>query len=306
MNNYRHVQASGVLISILATILGSCQAPDNKTVIAGQTEIIVDDPNNPDQNVCDPLGNGNTVSPNQGLYGQLYYQNPNEPPLTSALSYPTSAHPAGLHLFFSELNVPTRMFNQGFYTQSGQLLQNGQGNTLYEFFGLHFKSKIVLTPNDAPGLYQFAVLSDDGSVINFDFGNGYETHIDNDGVHPSRFRCAQSFVAMNAASALPTEVFYYQGPKFHISMILLWREVTPEMLASPNPYAHPVCEVTSNTAFFNANDPLSPPTQDWIDQVLGTGWKVLAPGNFKLPDSAPPNPCNNGGCTGLNCSGGGV
>lgn len=303
MNNLKGFSLGLVLFT---GVLSGCQFLDQETVIAGQTEIIVDDPVNPTNTVCDPLSGGQAAGADDGLYAQLYFQHPGDEPLTSAQSFATEAQPAGLHLFFSELNVPTRMFDQGFYTRSGSLLQTPQGHTLYEYFGLKFETKIVLGPNDPQGLYQFAILSDDGSVVLLDQGAGFDTHIDNDGVHPSRFKCGQSFVDMTLASAVPAQIYYYQGPRYHISLVLLWREVTPEMLASQNPYAHSTCNMEGNLTFFNPNEPTSPATALW-NSTLADGWRVLTPDNFKLPAHAPSNPCNGGGgCTGIGCGGGGI
>lgn len=303
----------GAVIGVLTSLgLASCFS-NGESVEAGSSLVTIGNPGDPGNTVCDPLSGSNPTAPDQGLYSQLYYLNEDEPPLYSAQDYVDGAHAAGLDLFFSELNVPTRMFNQGFFTQSGVPLTTPGGNTLYEYFGLHFESVIQLGPNDPAGQYQFALLSDDGSIMRINAGGGaagggpYTDFLNNDGVHPSKFKCAQSHLDFSASTRLPVELVYYQGPRYHISLMLLWRKLTPEQLQSSNPYAHAACDQSSNTAFFDPATAPPTPTAGW-NQILADGWKVLGPENFKLPAAAPRNPCTGtgGGCTGIGCGGGGI
>ncbi|MBX9765769.1 MAG: hypothetical protein K2X47_00735, partial [Bdellovibrionales bacterium] len=79
---------------------------------------------------------------------------------------------------------------------------------------------------------------------------------------------------------------YYQGPRFHISAILMWRPVLNASVAQD-----PLCGREGNNLFFNPNVAGSPQKQAYKD-LLARGWRPLSMGNFSVrSNSAPYNPC---------------
>ena len=108
--------------------------------------------------------------------------------------------------------MPTESFSDGFATGSGTYLSDNSGKKLIEYFALHIQSNIELTPNDPEGQYQFALVSDDGSIMQVNNGNGWVSLINNDGDHETELGCAKQSVALTHSSELPIQIDYFQGP----------------------------------------------------------------------------------------------
>lgn len=285
-------------------IISGCQLPQG--VQAGNSyALVVPDPSpSPTQTtggdsstqVCNPLGGGETTGLDNGLYGRLrYIPNDNAPrPQVIADFFGPNGADAGVDLYFNQLFVPTRYFSAGFQTQDGTTLTTPAGNTLYEWFEISFQSTLRLSTSDQAGQYQFAILSDDGSILSVDQGNGFQQLINNDGQTPSRLACATSTIQFDNSTALPIKVDYFQGPRYNIALILLWREIPVTSCGANESEAlrDPACGESGNNEFFNWDETGSPstPTDVWIG-MLNRGWKVLNVDNYYLPDSAPLNPC---------------
>ena len=147
-------------LSLMAS--SACQNPEQVTV--GNTDISVEDAMptpeaTPDGNaVCDPFGNDGAQNAQSGLKGKLFYLAPNLPRYQTVAEYQANGEALPNDLYFSQLNVPTRPFDQGFMTLNGTVLETPHGDTLYEWFSVHFESELRLRANDEEGLYQFAVL----------------------------------------------------------------------------------------------------------------------------------------------------
>jgi hypothetical protein len=168
--------------------------------------------------ICDPMGEG-SPDKTQGLVGSLHYLKSYEAPYKTALEYIENGQLVDVSLFFSHLFVPTRPFDRGFKTASGDVIQTDNGDTLYEYFGLHLESNINLNDEQTQGEYQFAILSDDGAVLkNRETG---AVIIDNDGDHPTRMGCSESIVM--TGDDLPVALNYYQGPRYHIALVVMMR-----------------------------------------------------------------------------------
>lgn len=283
------------LVAVAMFALG-CETPEQLTV--GNTDILVEplgkispSPSaSPDGNaVCNPFNEADqSLSVDNGLKGSLYYLPPNLPQYRKVSDYQSNGIMLPNNLYFSQLNVPTRAFDLGFVTQNGTILETPNGDTLYEWFSLHFESEIRLRTSDSEGLYQFAILSDDGSILKINRGNGYELHIDNDGTHPTKLKCATDTVYLKRGDKLPIIVDYYQGPRYHIAMMLLWRKVGPDW--GRGDLADPLCGAEGNSFFFDSTKVPSVPSHNWL-ALLGRGWKVVHPNNYYLPSQADPNPC---------------
>lgn len=309
----------GLLAILSIVFLAGCETPTGG-VAEGETEgdVIQFDPQ---ATVCNPW-NDDATAANRGIVGRLAYMppgvctDPNDPSIfLSGRPRQASAYmgtnvgglgmPVDVAIFFGRLFVPTRFFDRGFETQSGTLITNAAGNTLYEWFGVDFETQLKLGPGDAEGDYQLAVLSDDGTVVYLDTPEGLIEHVSNDGEHPTKMGCAASPIHLTVGQKVPIRIQYYQGPRYHISLVLMWRpwpgsenwQYTNSadnrklcgVDANGNLYGY-----ASNTYYFtSSSDPGQPagtPTSKF-HSMLADGWKVLENQNFALPDYVASNPC---------------
>lgn len=239
--------------------------------------------------VCDPFDGGpsNPGDPNygRGLKANLYYLRDDQPRYQHVLEYINNGMRADQFLFFTSLNVPTRMFNVGFPTESGSLVKRDDGSALYEYFALRLSSVIHLGPDDEAGDYEMAILSDDGAIMRLRGADGqYQTIVDNDGDHPTKFGCGGTLTMTRETQRL-MQFDYYQGPRFHISVIPMWRKKVAGQAAEP------LCGQSGNNLFFNENT--SQP-QAAYNALLSRGWKPLDMDNYSLPASTIFNPCEPG------------
>lgn len=235
--------------------------------------------------VCDPWGGQTPGSPEKGILGTLFYQGAGAPRLSSAQDYVSQATKSNQTLFFTDLNVPTRMFHEGFSTQSSQVVKDDSGNKLIEFFGLKFETVLRLKPDQAEGSYELSVLADDGVVVKAKIGDRWETIINNDGDHPTKMGCALSEIHLTRDSAIPLEVTYYQGPRYHIANVLMWRK----SMEIGNDVQ---CNQVGNEHFFDPNNN-SVELQPYKD-LLARGWEPISADNFFIPGKASYNPCVEG------------
>jgi hypothetical protein len=254
-----------------------------------QVTALLEDDSNP---VCDPF-EGGQISSGQGLWARLKYLPESAPRYEHVQDYMTHGVDPGVDIYFNQLFTATRPFDRGFIRQDGSPIQTEAGNLLYEYFGLHFESKVKLAAGDLPGRYQFAVISDDGSILRVKENGSFSTLINNDMVTPSRMACASSMISMDSNSRLPIEVDYFQGPRFHISLILLWRHIPDSEGPSPD-LSDWLCGNSGNDLFFDSTQSPPAPSQHWIN-LLGRGWKVLTPANFELHPEHRRDACQDGG-----------
>lgn len=237
--------------------------------------------------VCDPFGGTPDPRSNQGLKAELWWLGSGVSPQHNVSSMISNGTASTQSLFFSELNVPTRLFQMGFATEAGGTVQNDSGSTLIEYFALRFKSILRLGLEQEPGLYQFAILSDDGAVMKLRGSDGtYAANVDNDGDHPTRLGCGVAPIALDATSEIPMVLEYYQGPRYHISLILLMRKVTAGQPADP------ACGVSGNSTWFDPNN-ASKPQKAYTD-LLARGWAPVSKDNFALSNEVMFNPCKEG------------
>ncbi|MGE0616207.1 MAG: hypothetical protein AB7P04_11255 [Bacteriovoracia bacterium] len=178
--------------------------------------------------VCDPLGQGGSAGgAENGVRATLKYLGSNSPQYSSVSQMQAYGVPVDAAIYFNRVFVPTRMFSEGFATQDGTLLQNAEGETLFEWFTLRFESVLKLAPGDPEGIYELSLLSDDGATLSVDEGAGFQMMVDNDGTHPTQLGCASRTLELNYASEIPIRLDYFQGPRYHIAVSLLWRYVGP-------------------------------------------------------------------------------
>lgn len=235
--------------------------------------------------VCDPFDPGQP-GPNDGLVAQLFYRGQGQPIWYTAQDFINLGQKSQQKLFFSSLNVPTRLFSMGFPSETGASVTNDAGQMLNEYFALSFSSVLKLTEADEEGEYEFALLSDDGANMYVRDGDGvYQKIVANDGDHPTRLGCGAR-MNLTRQSELVVKMDYYQGPRYHISMIPMWRKVTATTTAEPR------CGETGNGHWFDYNNNSAPKAA--YNSLLNRGWKPIHADNWNLPAYAIFNPCTPG------------
>ncbi len=242
--------------------------------------------------VCDPLdGGGSTDSPEQGIKAELYYSHTG---YGNVDAYIDNGTKVDSDLFFSNMYVPTRVFSLGFPTETGNLLLDNNENVLVENFALRMETTLRLGPDQAPGFYEFAVLADDGTVVNYRDTDGLmKTLIDNDGNHPTRMGCSGSVTRyFDENTRLPIEIKYYQGPRYHIAIVPLMRRIDDQ----DGQMAETQCGKKGNNMYFAYNNN-SEPQSAYLNLLL-RGWEPLNSSNYLITNDNPDvdvdfNPCTD-------------
>ncbi len=291
--NVNRLSALPLILCALALNLTGCLTEGtgqegDTTVVAGPDDVPGPPLTNPEHTICDPF-NAGTSSRDKGLIGNLVYLTDDQPRYSSAKDYVDNGVPVQSTLYFDKLFIPTRSWDLGFYTQAGELVLNYKDEPLYEYFGLHLESELMLAPGEPEGWYQFAILSDDGATMDLRDDEGVLTPIvDNDGVHPTRMGCSMRSVYLAEGEKVPFTVNYYQGPRFHISMILMMRPL-PDGVDPMAAASDIECAKSGNDRYFNFNTVPSTPKTKWYE-LLERGWKPLENQNYHFPEAAS-NPC---------------
>lgn len=138
---------------------------------------------------------GTTVVIPTGLQGRIYHLRH----WSKKLPDFHKMRPKGA-IYTSSLDVPPQDFDLGFPGVTRR----------FEWFAIDYTGRFWV---QAPGTYTFALLSDDGSKLYIDG----EEKIDNDGWHPPEEK--QSRVHLTAGIHR-IRVSYFQGPKFHVALVL--------------------------------------------------------------------------------------
>lgn len=290
------VQSPFYLISSLAlfsALVSGCSARmDLKSYGNSSTQPTVDistamsiNTGNP---VCDPY---DPTQPNysNGLKGKIYYINQNQSSVNSVEQFFTQGVLSDSDLYLNRLNVPTQLWTEGFSLPNGDKVKDNLDNVLNEYFAFNLETKLVLRPQDQEGLYQLALLSDDGSKLEIlnSSGGVQQTLINNDGLTQTRFSCANSTINMTHNSEVKVRVKYFQGPRNHIALMLLWRKVPNNNACS---LQDSQCGIAGNNVYFDYNTVPSTP-KSAFNGLLSRGWKVLAHENYKLDGQN--NPCES-------------
>jgi hypothetical protein len=247
----------------------------------------VTDPNAkpPDQPViCDPFSG--TGKCDGGVTGYIYALTPELRAKfgdTGVNTYLENGQRYNVLLKLSQLFIPTRPFDTGFPTSQGEELKTPAGEVLIEYFAMKLRTVLKLNQDttggmkvNAPGYYQFAVLSDDGSrleVIN-PAGEVQNVLIDNDGSHATEMGCSKTAVYLDATTRMPLQILYYQGPRLHIALSMLWRKVDRADSALSS---H--CGESGNGLFFGDKyDDFS--NHATFGKLLDEGWAPVGSENF--------------------------
>jgi hypothetical protein len=273
-----------ILVSMtISTLMSGCAASYTMVQVPldGQTSISLPPK---DTTICDPFDSGGKFSDRHGILAELFYLEDTDPRYATVDQYISNGRPVeSMIMYINRLFVPTRPFDRGFRTLGGDVLRLLNGDTLTEWFGIDMHTHLVLGPNDAPGNYQLAIISDDGAKLTFAQGGEL---IDNDGTHPTQMKCATQPVNFDTTSQHEVDIRYFQGPRTHISMILMWRP-WPK---NPSLVMDPQCDQVGNDYFFDSTQNPSVATQNYND-LLASGWKPMENSNFILPTGAS-NPCD--------------
>ena len=288
LQKQRIVKGMTVILSL--TLLQGCLNSKTNSIVADNPEqgpLATFDANVYALNkvVCDPFEPG-APGPNDGLIAQLYYRGSGQNEWFDVLAYINNGIKSKQTFFFSNLDVPTRKFDMGFPKQTGGMVQNDSGQDLVEFFALRFTSVLKLAPQDEEGTYELALLSDDGATIKIRQPDGnYKIVVDNDGTHPTRMGCGER-IEMTRESEVLVQMDYYQGPRYHIAMIPMWRKVSSSTPKDPR------CGQSGNDLFFDWHNNSKPRAA--YNEILSRGWKPIHADNWNLPAFAIFNPCTEG------------
>lgn len=249
----------------------------------------------PERTICDPFSTNSPAARDRGVVANMVWLDDSMPPrngqpsIKKVADYFNIGNVVDSTLYFDRVFVPTRKFDMGFFTQDGSLVLNHLGQPMYEYFALHMEGQFQLGPNDVEGDYQVALLADDGAVLKVSDGaGGYRVLVDNDGEHSTKFACPTNTIHMSKDTKLPFVLEYFQGPRYHISVAVMWRLV-PDGTDPAIPIADTQCGQQGNSMYWDYNVTPSQAKQPFYE-LLARGWKVLENENYHFPAQAT-NPC---------------
>ena len=142
-----------------------------------------------------PVSFGTTVVVPGGFEGVIYHISKRSKEIPDL----GKIKPQG-RIYTSTLNIPLRDFTEGFPGVSKR----------QEWFAIDYTGRFWI---EKPGLYRFALTSDDGSRLSIDD----QTVVDNDGIHP----VATRYGSVDLGGGIhKIRVQYFQGPRLQVALIL--------------------------------------------------------------------------------------
>ena len=138
---------------------------------------------------------GTTVVLPSGLRGRVYHTHR----WAKRLPDFSKVRPVGT-IYTASLNVPPQNFELGFPGVTRR----------FEWFAIDYTGRFWISN---PGEYTFELTSDDGSRLYIDD----RPIIDNDGLHPPAEKTGKLELSSGVHAI---RVSYFQGPKFHVALIL--------------------------------------------------------------------------------------
>lgn len=230
--------------------------------------------------VCDPFGkDGSSASYENGIAGKLSYLPEGNRNFYHVDDLIENGIEVDADVILSRLNVPTRSFLDGFDIEGKGKAKDEKGNELVEYFSLDLFTELQLKDGQPEGDYEFALLSDDGATMKAyaDANDNEGTMIvNNDGTHQSRFACGTNVIRMTKGKRVPIRVRYYQGPRYHIALMLLWRPVAGAKTETQ-------CGADGNNLFFSYAVGKPSVSKPAFDKIVENGWTVPEAENFVLP-----------------------
>lgn len=177
--------------------------------------------------ICDPFSAQSTCSAasgSPGLMGDIYYLTSSDRVSAKLANYYATGIKVASPIILSELNITLRGFESGFPSgidaggKTTYIIDN-KGETLIEYFALKLDGFVTVAA-EAEGSYQFAIESDDGSILTLD---GHKI-IDNDGTHSMKRAESSGLVSLQRNIKYPINVGYFQGPRTEIGLMMYWRK----------------------------------------------------------------------------------
>ncbi|MBO9667374.1 MAG: hypothetical protein J7501_11245 [Bdellovibrio sp.] len=264
----------------------SCKYNGYGTNVTGPNLSSIDFPESPANTVCDPLSGSVSEQPSNGLIGKLILLSSGTDKVTSVMDYYNNGTRLDQKLYFADVNVPTRLFTEGFKNLAGEQLLDANGNKLVENFAIEYNSILKLGENDPEGIYEFALLSDDGARLFAKEGEAWKELVNNDGKHATRMGCSYNSLTLSKSSEVPIKLLYYQGPRYHVANVLMWRyHKNAKTLKSAA--GRSLCGVSGNGIFYSSKSSKDTPAMKLLE---ATGWQVVANANYKMPEEKK-NPC---------------
>jgi hypothetical protein len=253
-------------------------------------------PSPSEKDICDPLKEeSDEIALGYGLSGKLYDGAPHKIQKFSELLSKGKALEGTI--FMSNLNIPTRKFDRGFPRENGSMVMNGMGQTLIENFGVEFTGSLKLMSDDEEGYYEIGLIADDGVSLDMNKApgpEGLQNIIDADQTTPSKFSCSNYLVRLERGKPMPLRLRYFQGPRYHIALIMIWRKVESLSLSDDNliksqlknPIKETRCGIAGNKFFFDP-DSDSQPQMEYLDMLdpakRAVPWKIVKHKNLLLP-----------------------
>jgi hypothetical protein len=143
----------------------------------------------------EPVTFGITVVIPSALQGRIYNLRHN----TKKLPDFRKMKPVGT-IYTTSLNIPPQDFRDGFPGVTKR----------FEWFAIDYQGRFWI---DKPGDYGFALTADDGANLYIDG----ELIVDNDGQHVARERVGAATLSRGVHEI---RVSYFQGPRFHVALVL--------------------------------------------------------------------------------------
>lgn len=242
----------------------------------------------PEATYCDPLSSTPSTQPSNGLVANIFLPSSNTPPnISNVVDFIGKGTKLDGNAFFSNINVPTRSFSTGFTSMTGSKLLDSNGNVLTQNFALEFNSALKLGNTDKEGVYEFALLSDDGArLFAKEQGSNWKELVNNDGRHPTRMACSYNSLTLSKAAEKPIKLMYFQGSGPYLANVLLWRYVKGGKNLS-DITARSMCGLSGDNVFYNKTT--SAPTAAF-KLLEASGWRVIPSSNLSMPEGVT-NPC---------------
>ncbi len=245
------------------------------------------------QPVCNPFGGDEPLPSDNGLVAYMAYLNGSIPnPLTlgafwlddvTAANAPEIVRPRNdgrVDIFTSKLDWPNQKFDRGFTPVNGgaPIVIPGTSTVLTENFSMHFRTRLILA-NKPAGNYYLAAIADDGVVVKAKINGQWKIINMSNTVHAETMICPDknSYINLQASSDIPLQVTYFQGPRMHIALQLVWKK-----LSSTSNLTNPVDALCGQGSFYNSDTVPSTPLANW-NTLKSRGWEVVPAANFKLP-----------------------
>ena len=216
--------------------------------------------------ICNPLA-GDSKNPSKdydvpsvpksrlGLIAQLYEGENN---WQNVEIYFKQGYKHQEYIYFSNFNIPSRDFQQGFGFGEEDFLKNRHGEKLIEWFAIFAKGNIVLPENESDGLYHIATISDDGVSVKIDG----KMIIDSPNAHAPWIDCSDHFVEFKSKEEKSFELKYFQGSRTRIALMTFIKKVD-------DPSKFKKSKVCSSS--------YGP------EELIKDGYKVISPSWFTLP-----------------------